>query len=76
MKIELDPNLFEEMICHQRKKLLKLAKEIIPHIIEDDLMQPFDFPELESHPDFRFEEGFLQGLLAAEMACRVESLNR
>ncbi len=63
--------IFDEIIFHQKGKLLKLAKEINPHIVEDDLMQPFDFPELEKHPDFRHEEGVLEGLLTAAMALRV-----
>ncbi len=67
--------IFEEIITHQKGKLLKLAKEIISHVVEDDLMQPFDFPELERHPDFRYEEGVLEGLLTAAMALRAESLD-
>ena len=62
--------IFEEIIIYQKAKLLKLVKEILPNIVEDDLMQPFDFPELERHPDFRYEEGVLEGLLTAAMALR------
>ena len=57
----------------QKTKFLKVAKEIIPHITEDDLLQPFDFPELESHVGFRHEEGVLEGLLTAEMAIKARS---
>jgi hypothetical protein len=28
-------------------------------------MQPNDFPELENHPFFRYEEGVLEGLQSA-----------
>ncbi len=62
--------IFDEIIVYQKGKLLKLAKEIIPNIVEDDLMQPFDFPVLEKHPDFRYEEGILEGLQTAVMALR------
>ncbi len=60
--------MFDEMIAHQEKKLLKIATEIIPQITEEDILQPFDFPLLESHPHFRYEEGFLKGLHAAKFA--------
>ena len=63
--------IFDEIIAYQKEKLLKLAKEIIPNIAPDDLMQPFDFPKLEQHPDFRYEEGILEGLLTAAMAMRA-----
>ncbi len=62
--------MLDEMITQQEKKLLKLAREIIPHLTSDDILQPNDFPELENHPLFRFEEGILKGLQAAEMALR------
>jgi len=61
-------NLFEELIAAQRKKLLKYGQRMIPHITEDDLLQPNDFPELENHPVFRYEEGVLEGLMTAQMA--------
>jgi hypothetical protein len=34
-------------------------------------MQPFDFPELENHPEFRYEEGVLAGLLTAYAALQA-----
>ncbi len=64
-------NLFEELVSYQKAKLLKLAREVIPRIALDDLMQPFDFPELESHPDFRYEEGVLAGILTVQMALQA-----
>lgn len=60
--------LFEELILMQKKKLLKLAQLVIPQIIEEDLLQPFDYPELENFAPFRYEEGVLEGLLTARMA--------
>jgi len=60
--------LFDELIQAQRVKLLDCARRIIPHITPDDLLQPNDFPELELHPHFRYEEGILEGLLTARMA--------
>ncbi len=57
---------FDELIAQQRRTLLKTAQRIVPHITEEDLLQPNDFPALELHPHFRHEEGILDGLL---MAC-------
>jgi hypothetical protein len=64
--------LFEELVEGQKKRMLALAKEIVPDVIEEDLLQPFDFPLLENHPDFRYEEGVLEGLLTARMALLAE----
>ena len=63
----LEP-LFDELIDTQRKKVLSVATRIMGPISEDDLLQPNDFPELESHPLFRYEEGVLEGLHTARMA--------
>ncbi len=64
-------DVFEELIEEQRKKLLKFARQLILNITADDLLQPNDFPELEQHPLFRYEEGVLEGLLTAQMAYRA-----
>lgn len=61
-------SLFDELAEYQRKKLLKFAQRIIPDATADDVLQPNDFPELEQHPLFRYEEGVLEGLLTARMA--------
>ncbi len=60
--------LCDELVALQQKKLLALAKKIVPSITEEDLLQPFDFPLLENHPGFRYEEGVVEGLLTARMA--------
>lgn len=60
--------LFDELVEGQRKKLLKCARQYIPHVTDDDLLQPNDFPQLEHNPLFRYEEGVLEGLLTARMA--------
>lgn len=61
-------DLFDELISAQEEKLLRCAAEIIPHATSDDILQPNDYPELESHPFFRYEEGVLKGIHAARMA--------
>ncbi len=60
--------VFDELVTLQRNKLLKFAQQVIPNITPDDLLQPNDFPQLEEHPLFRYEEGILEGLLTARMA--------
>jgi hypothetical protein len=61
-----------EMIVQQKQNLLLQARRIVPHVILDDLLQPQDYPELDFHPDFRYEEGLLCGLEAALQALRTE----
>jgi hypothetical protein len=69
----MNVQLLDELIAEQKKKLLSVAHRILPHVIEDDLMQPNDFPELEMHPHFRYEEGILDGLQVAKAALLAES---
>lgn len=66
--------VFDEMIQHQEAKLLRIATEVVPHITEEDILQPFDFPLLEGHPHFRYEEGYLKGLHAAKFAYMAHSI--
>jgi hypothetical protein len=61
-----------DMIHHQQARLLAHARRIIPHATSDDILQPNDFPELETNGDFRYEEGFLAALLAVQMAWRAQ----
>ena len=61
-------HIFNELISLQQSKILNLARRIIPHLTEDDVLQPNDFPQLEMNPHFRYEEGVLEGLLTARMA--------
>ena len=60
--------LLDELVENQRRHLLKAARQIVPHVTDDDLLQPNDFPELELHPHFRYEEGLLHGFQAAKAA--------
>ena len=60
--------LFDELIAQQKKTLIRCANQIIPHVTEEDILQPNDFPELDNHPLFRYEEGVLAGLMTAQMA--------
>ena len=51
----------QEMIELQRKKLLKLSREILPNLTPEDLRNPQDFPELIKDPSFHYEDGLLAG---------------
>jgi hypothetical protein len=64
--------MFEQMIAQQRAKVLKLAREAVPNIGPEDVLNPHDFPELKAHPTFEFEDGLLSGLVAAHIATRAE----
>lgn len=63
--------ILEELIGAQRKKILKIAREISGKDLSlDDLMSPHDLPELKHSSRFHFEDGILAGLLSAQMALR------
>jgi hypothetical protein len=68
--------LLEQMISQQRTKVLRLAREAVPHIGPEDVLNPHDFPELKAHPTFEFEDGLLSGLVAAQVALRAEYRSR
>ncbi len=54
--------LMDELIGAQQEKLLKCGRSFIPTLTADDLLQPNDYPILETNPYFRYEEGVLEGL--------------
>ncbi len=68
--------LFEELIVHQRRKVLAAAQRLNPELTEDDIQQPHDFPELAGSPEWNYEDGLLAGYLAAQMAVRAELRRR
>ena len=70
----MSEELFDEMIALQEEKVFKLAEKIIPRITREDVLQPNDYPALENHPYFRYEEGVLEGLRSAKMAYMARRL--
>lgn len=64
-------NLLIELIEQQQKKLLQCAERIISNITSEDILQPNDYPELENHPEFRYEEGILAGMQMVAIALQV-----
>lgn len=63
--------ILEEMAEGQRQGLLKLGRRIVPTLTPEDILQPNDYPALEEHPAFRYEEGVLAGIQSAQMALRA-----
>jgi ADP-ribose pyrophosphatase len=59
--------LLEQMEDAQRRKVLELARRLIPHLTAEDIRNPHDFPDL-SDPDWHFEDGQLAGIQAVRFA--------
>jgi hypothetical protein len=51
-----------------KKNIRACGSRLVPHLSFDDLLQPNDFPILETNPEFRYEEGILAGMLSIESA--------
>ncbi len=60
--------LLSQITAQQHRKVLECGRRIVPHLTTDDLLQPNDFPDLENHPHFRYEEGVLAGIQTVQMA--------
>lgn len=69
--LEEADQLFEELVEQQRQKVLRLAREAVPDITPDDVLNPHDFPALKAHPTFEYEDGILAGYVAAQTALRA-----
>jgi hypothetical protein len=67
---ELD-RLFDELIAHQRRRVLEFARRLNPRITDDDVLSPIDMPELARDPEWNYEDGLLAGYLSAQMAVRA-----
>jgi hypothetical protein len=74
MTIDELETLFEELIAHQRKRVMARAQRLNPRITDDDLLSPVDLPELAADPEWNYEDGLLAGYLAAQMAVRARAL--
>lgn len=60
--------LLDQMIEQQRAKVLRIGQRLNPRLTPDDLLNPFDWPEVANNPQFNFEDGLLAGLIAARVA--------
>lgn len=63
--------LIEEIIRQQQAVLFQTGRRIVPTLTSEDLLQPNDYPELENHAHFRYEEGVLAGMQTVDAALRA-----
>lgn len=59
--------LLEEMETAQKRKVLDLARRLVPGLTAEDIRNPHDFPDLID-PDWHFEDGQLSGIQAVRFA--------
>jgi hypothetical protein len=64
-------HLLGEMTRAQERKLLTLARRLVPQATPEDLRNPHDFTALVESAEFNFEDGILAGLLSAAAALRA-----
>ena len=64
-----------EMIFLQREKVLRLARELLPHLTPEDIRNPHDYPELMRDTGFNYEDGILTGYLNIESAWRANRIS-
>lgn len=60
--------LLDDMITQQKAKCQQIANRLNPRLTPDDLMNPFDWPEVGENPQFAWEDGLLAGLQSAHAA--------
>lgn len=60
-----------ELVEGQKKTLLKCGRQLVPTLTPEDMLQPNDYPELETNPYFRYEEGVLAGLQTLQTALKA-----
>ena len=65
--------LIQELIEHQRTKLLKVAREIVPDATPEDIRNPQDFPDLVADTLFNYEDGILTAYLTLQTALRKQT---
>lgn len=63
--------VIDEIAEGQKRTVLILGRRIVPTLTTEDVLQPNDYPELENHPEFRYEEGVLAGIQTVQMALRA-----
>ena len=66
----LNEEMIQELIEHQKAKVLKVAREIVPEVTPEDIRNPQDYPELVADTLFNYEDGILTGYLSLQTALR------
>lgn len=54
----------------QTKKVIDLARRLLPNLTAEDIRNPHDFPELDD-PDWQYEDGVLAGIQSVRIALRA-----
>jgi hypothetical protein len=54
----------------QRRKVLDLARRLLPGLTLEDVRNPHDFPQL-TDPDWQYEDGILTGIQSVLAAVRA-----
>lgn len=70
--LDIVDRLLAQVIEQQERKLLQLARQIVPDLTPEDLRNPQDFAPLVRDPEFNYEDGLLAGLRSAHIAVRAE----
>ncbi len=65
--IDREVNAIEEV---QAKKVIDLARRLLPNLTAEDIRNPHDFPELNDH-DWQYEDGVLAGIQSVRIALRA-----
>ena len=66
-EIDREINAIEEV---QTKKVIGLARRLLPNLTAEDIRNPHDFPELND-PDWQYEDGVLAGIQSVRIALRA-----
>lgn len=64
-------SILDDLVNSHKTALLRLGRRIVPTLTSEDILQPNDYPELENHPEFRYEEGVLAGVQTVQTALRA-----
>ncbi|GAC1394658.1 MAG: hypothetical protein NVSMB47_03990 [Polyangiales bacterium] len=54
----------------QTKKVIDLARRLLPGLTPEDIRNPHDFPDLDD-PDWQYEDGVLAGVQSVRVALRA-----
>jgi hypothetical protein len=54
----------------QARKVIELARRLLPNLTAEDIRNPHDFPELDD-PDWQYEDGVLAGIQSVRIAMRA-----
>jgi hypothetical protein len=65
--IDREVHAIEEV---QTKKVIDLARRLLPNLTAEDIRNPHDFPELDDR-DWQYEDGVLAGIQSVRIALRA-----